>query len=282
MLQVLAELIERQTHGASQEIRLRAPEIARQLSPGQPLLVRAGSEHGSGLSPGASPFLRRTFYPIALGDETWTLRIPPSAGLGHAWLRAAPPGTAVDCLGPIGKGFALPSGTRNLLCLGEGETAWTLLPAILQAEAQGMAVAFAVEAIGGREVIPPARLPPGVEYRATERSPVRGERSIPPTSAGNAANPPLPRGAETPGWLLELLAWSDALLAAGSLDFYARLSTATVEARFGISRGFAQVLYPATFLCGTGACQACTADVAGGRRRVCLRGPVFDLKDVQP
>ena len=274
MLQVIAELIERQTYAASQEVRLRAPEMARQLSPGQPLLVRTGS--------GWNPYLRRTFYPIALDEETWTLRIPPSADWGHAWLRAAPPGTRVDCLGPVGKGYALSGGTRNLLCLGEGESAWTLLPAILQAEAQGMAVTLAVEAMGGREVIPPARLPAGVEYRATERTPARSGRGDTAATTRDATVAPVMRSFEAPAWLVELLAWADAVLAAGSLEFYARLSAATGQARFGISRGFAQVLYPATFLCGTGACQACTADVAGGRRRVCLRGPVFDLKDVQP
>ncbi len=267
MLQVMAELIERQTHGASQDIRLRAPEIARQLSPGQALLVRSGA----GPSAERSPYLRRTLYPIAIDAETWTVRIPPSADWGHAWLRAAPPGTAVDCLGPVGKGYTLGPLIRNLLCLGEGEAAWTLLPAILHAEARAMAVTLAVEAPGGREVIPPNRLPPGVEYRATERGPGRSAREDPNAHAGDL---------EAPGRLLELLAWADAVLAAGSLEFYARLAAATDRARFGIRRGFAQVLYPATFLCGTGACQACTADVAGGRRRVCLRGPVFDLKDI--
>lgn len=277
MLQVIAELIDRQTYGASQEVRLRAPEMARQLSPGQPVLVRTGS----GLSSGRSPYLRRTFYPIAIDDETWTLRIPPSADWGHAWLRAAPPGTRVDCLGPVGKGYTLSTGTRNLLCLGEGEAAWTLLPAILQAEAQGMAVTLAVEAMGGREVIPPARLPTGVEYRATERRPARSARGDTTATTRNPGPAHIAHNIETSVWLVELLAWADAVLAAGSLEFYARLSAATSQARFGISRSFAQVIYPATFLCGTGACQACTADVAGGRRRVCLRGPVFDLKDVQ-
>ncbi len=86
----------------------------------------------------------------------------------------------------------------------------------------------------------------------------------------------------TAAWLQELLPWADALLAAGSLEFYAGLATAVKQARYGLRRGFAQVLYPATILCGTGACQACAADVAGGRRRVCLRGPVFDLADLEP
>ena len=71
------------------------------------------------------------------------------------------------------------------------------------------------------------------------------------------------------------------VVAAAPLPFYSQLAAAVKAVRYEISRGFAQVLYPATFLCGTGACRsASVADVAGGRRRVCLRGPVFDLADV--
>jgi A/G-specific adenine glycosylase len=78
----------------------------------------------------------------------------------------------------------------------------------------------------------------------------------------------------------ELLTWADVVMAAGSLSFYRRLVEAIRIHRLVVRRGLAQVLYPATFLCGIGACLACAADVAGGRRRVCLRGPVFDLTDV--
>ena len=69
-------------------------------------------------------------------------------------------------------------------------------------------------------------------------------------------------------------------MAAGSLEFYAILATAVRAARFELTHGFAQVLYPATFLCGVGACQACVADLHGGRRRICQRGPVLDLAEV--
>ena len=64
MLQLTAELIERQTHGSAQELRLHAPELARQLSPGQAVLVRTGW--------GREPYLRRTFHPIAVDNETWS------------------------------------------------------------------------------------------------------------------------------------------------------------------------------------------------------------------
>ena len=95
MLQTAAELIDRRTTGPAQELTLRAPELARALVPGQAVLVKCGW--------GLESYLRRTFYPIAVDDETWTLRVPPGGDWGHAWLRAAPVGTGIDCLGPVGR-----------------------------------------------------------------------------------------------------------------------------------------------------------------------------------
>lgn len=256
MLQVTAQLLERHTYGPTQELRLRAPELARLLSAGQAVLVRAGWRQ--------EPFLRRTFYPIALDAESWTLRLPPSGDWGHAWLRTAVPGTAIDCLGPVGRGYSVGSGARNVLCAGEEEAAWALLPAVVEADAAGLSIAFAVQTTRDRDLIPPGRLPAGVEYRVATRE-------------GGPGDPG--RLAATLG---EWLGWADALLAAGSLGFYGQLAEAIKAARFGISRGFAQVLYPQTFFCGIGACHSCVADLPSGRRRVCLRGPVFDLLDLIP
>jgi dihydroorotate dehydrogenase electron transfer subunit len=282
MLQLAAELVERRAYGASQELRLHAPELARRLSPGQPVLVRAGL--------GLSPYLRRTFFPIALDAETFTIRVPPSGDWGHAWLRAAPAGSRLDCLGPVGNGYQLRPGIRNVLCLGQGEAIWNLLAAVIEAEANEMAVMLASEVTGKRDGIPAGRLPEGVEYRVASRASdfaassaaMREPKSGKLTAAGleRAATPGSERGLDS--WLPDLLPWADLVLAAGSLEFYAALSEAVSRSRFGLSRGFVQALYPASFLCGTGACQSCVADVARGRRRVCLRGPVFDLVDIQP
>jgi dihydroorotate dehydrogenase electron transfer subunit len=254
MLQTNATLISRQSSGPSQELVLHAPDLVRQIAPGQAVLVRAG--------PGLDPYLRRTFYPVGLDAETWTLRLPPSADWGAAWLRTAAPGLEIDCLGPVGNGFSVAAGVRNLLCIGEGDPAWSLLPLLSWAAAAGLAVTFAIGAVTARDSIPAARLPAAVEYHLVTQD----GRQDP---AGTLLST-----------LSDLLPWADAVCAAGSVDFYARLADTIKAARYGLTRGLAQVLYPATFLCGTGACQSCVADVAGGRRRVCLRGPVFDLTDV--
>jgi NAD(P)H-flavin reductase len=146
MHQTTAELIERRVEGASQELRLRAPTLARGLMPGQPVLIKTGWDLQS--------YLRRAFYPITIDAESWTIRVVPSGDWGHAWLRAAPVGTMLDCLGPVGRGFGLPTAKRNLLCIGEGDQAWTLLPALEQADMKGMALTLAVQAVNERGLIP--------------------------------------------------------------------------------------------------------------------------------
>jgi dihydroorotate dehydrogenase electron transfer subunit len=262
MLQVQAEIVERRYRGATQELRLEAPALAAVLSPGQPVLLRAGW--------GRDPFLRRAFYPIGIDAASFTVRLPPSADLGHAWLAAAPPGSTVDCLGPVGIGFTIPPGTRNLLCAGEEAAAWSLLPLIDRAlEPAGpgrgtpITVALAAEGLNARDLVPATRLPPTVEYHLATLDGSQGHRG--------RLNTLLP----------ELLPWADAICAAGSPAFYDRLHAAIQATRFSPERGFCQVLYSVPILCGTGACQACRVDLAAGRRRACIRGPVFDLLDLR-
>jgi dihydroorotate dehydrogenase electron transfer subunit len=261
MLQTAAELIDRRTTGPAQELTLRSPELARALTPGQAVLVKTGW--------GLEPYLRRTVHPVAIDAETWTLRVPPDSDWGHAWLRAAPLGTRIDCLGPVGIGYLVPLGVRNVLCVGVGEPAWTLLPVVTQAAARGLSVALAMEARTARELIPTSRLPAAVEYHALTADGRRIESQWAELLAGAVS-----------GSQSGLLAWADVVVAAAPLTFYGQLAAAVKAIRYKVSRGFVQALYPATFLCGSGACQTCVADVAGGRRRVCLRGPVFDLADV--
>jgi dihydroorotate dehydrogenase electron transfer subunit len=221
---------------------------------------------------GREPYLRRTFYPIALDGETFLLRLMPGGDWGHAWLSAAAIGSQVDCLGPVGIGFGLAPGTRNLLCLGEEGASWSLLPLIEQAAAPpalggrpaGMAVTLAVEGASVRDLLPASRLPATVEYHLATLDGSQGHRGRLDTLL--------------PDWL----AWADAVCAAGSLPFYERLAQAIHASRFRLERGFVQVLYQVPLFCGTGACQSCRVDLAHGRRRVCLRGPVFDLLDVRP
>lgn len=254
LTQATATILERRPTGAALELVLGAPDLARLLAPGQPVLVKPG--------PTLSPYLRRTFYPVDLGTEDFTIRVAPSTDWGEAWLRVAPPGAELDCLGPVGNGFSVEPGVRNVVCVGAGAHAWSLLPLIGWADSAGLSVTFVAGAQSTRGALPASRLPAGVEYHLV-------------TSDGRPdVMPPLM------STLSDLLPWADALFAALPLEAYIALGETIRAARYALSRGFAQAVYPSQFLCGTGACQSCVADVAGGRRRVCLRGPVFDLVDI--
>jgi len=254
MIQVRSRIQERLVSGAHIILRLAAPELARQLHPGQAVLIQTGWH--------VDPFLRRTFYPVAIDDASFSIRLAPDGDRGRAWLRMASEGTEVDVLGPVGHGFTLPERVHRILCLGQGDGAWSLLPLVRQASNQGVEVAFGVEASTKRQTIPAHDLPISVEYHVA-------------TMDGSAGR----RGDLLP-LLPDLLRWADAVMAVGGMDFYRALARSIEDARVILSRGYAQVLYQTDFLCGFGACQACAVDIAGGRRRVCLRGPVFDLIDV--
>ena len=254
MIQVRAQIRDREVRGAVHILYLHAPDLARQLHPGQAVLIQTGWS--------LDPFLRRTFYPVAIDDAGFAIRLAPDADRGRAWLRMVPAGAEVDALGPVGHGFTLPERARRILCLGQGDVAWTLLPLARAASAQGLGVALAMEASTKHHTIPARDLPISVEYHVATLDGSVGRRGD--------LRPLLP----------DLLRWADAVMAVGGMDFYRLLARAIEDARVILPRGYAQALYHTDFLCGFGACQACAADVAGGRRRVCLRGPVFDLVDI--
>ncbi len=254
MVQVKAQLQTREQRGAVQFLRVHSPALAERLQPGQPVLIKVGW--------GYDPFLRRTFYPVGLEADAFVIRVPPEADRGRAWLRMAPEGTELDCLGPVGNGFRMPEHAKRVLCVGHGESAWWLLPFVKAASERGLAVTLAVEAVTKRQTIPARELPLSVEYHVATRDGSVGRKGD--------LRPQLP----------SLLLWADAVVAAGSLAFYQQLRYAIESTRTIFARGYAQALFLTEFLCGFGACQSCVADIAGGRRRVCLRGPVFDLVDV--
>ena len=101
-----------------------------------------------------------------------------------------PEGAEVDCIGPVGNGYHLRPQARNVLCIGEGDAAWALLPALLDAAAAGLAVTFAMEADLERDLIAATRLPAAVEYHTAT-----------PDAAGRGRLP-----------LADMLAWADMLV----------------------------------------------------------------------
>jgi dihydroorotate dehydrogenase electron transfer subunit len=81
---------------------LAAPEIARTARPGQFVMVRT--------TPGLDPLLRRPFSIFEIlrdgqGAPTGISLLNKRVGVGTALLYGADAGTALDCLGPLGRPF---------------------------------------------------------------------------------------------------------------------------------------------------------------------------------
>ena len=88
-------------------LTLHAPEIAAAALPGQFIMLRVGE--------GMDPLLRRPFS-IHQVDASGNIQILFKViGRGTAALAGALPGSKIDCIGPLGRGFPLEQAER--LCL---------------------------------------------------------------------------------------------------------------------------------------------------------------------
>ena len=90
-------------------IEMRAPEIAQS--------VRAGQFVNLGWSGG--PLLRRPFS-VYRSDAEHIEIVLKAVGAGTAELLAMPRGDSISCLGPLGRGFALPAGARSVVLVSGG------------------------------------------------------------------------------------------------------------------------------------------------------------------
>ncbi len=94
------------------QLSLQAPELAQQGLPGQFLNVRVANQ--------LDPFFRRPFgiYRAQKGIVDMLIEV---RGKGTTLLAQRKPGELVDILGPLGKGFTLPSSSvKNVVMIGGG------------------------------------------------------------------------------------------------------------------------------------------------------------------
>ncbi|MGC8873490.1 MAG: dihydroorotate dehydrogenase electron transfer subunit [Chloroflexia bacterium] len=242
-------------------LRLDAPGLARTGRPGQFVMARC-AEEGS-----TDPLLRR---PLALHrfhrEEGVVELLVRVVGRGTAWLAARAPGETLDLLGPLGRGFSLPTRARNVLLVAGGIGIAPLIAMADEALARGCAVVLALGARTAAELYPPALLPPEVElHLATEDG-----------SAGRKAT--VVELLEDPE--MGLLLWADQLMACGPRPMLIGLAAAVRAGRLRWRAGFAQVSLEERMACGVGACLGCVVPTRQGYRRVCHDGPVFDLKEL--
>jgi dihydroorotate dehydrogenase electron transfer subunit len=224
-------------------------------APGQFLSLRT--------SPTSDPLLRR---PFAFADYS-----PASAGVGASvsvvyqvrgdatlLLSGLAPGSRVDVLGPLGRGFPLPAAGEVPVVAGGGIGLGPLL--FLAKSLSAGASAPPIVALGFRAaaLVPSLDFPSGAVLCTDDGS--AGFRGTPVDWISRNVDEPKAR-----------------LFGCGPLPMLAALAALAKE------RGWPAYLSAEQWMaCGVGACMGCALERSdgGGYLRACADGPVFNAKDI--
>jgi len=244
--------------------RLAAPGIACEVRPGQFVELRVSTQ--------VSPFLRLPLSICAADREQGTVDLLyEERGPKTQALAALPPGSHLECLGPLGNGFVLPGTGRRSLLVGGGIGIPPLL--FLADELQRHDRSQTVLLAGARS-----------------RS-----RHLPDSLLGRAAGTVL-RATDDgslghPGPVTDLM--EQDLDRGGHAVVYTcgpHAMMAAVAASCLRREVPCQASLEAYMACGYGVCVGCVVEVApdagdaaspfGRYRRVCVDGPVFDSRRV--
>lgn len=247
-----AELTEkRQVATDLWDLRLRAPQIARETRPGQFIHVRVAE--------GMDPLLRRPMSIYRIGQETIDLLVRPS-GRGSRMMVEKQVGETLDCIGPLGNGFSVHPSSRSLLMIGGGSGIGPLVALADQAVARGLSVVVLFGFRSADRVYPSELLPLEVEYSVA-------------TDDGSAGH----RGLVT-DLVEDYLGWADAVYACGPRPMF--LSLLEIVRRAHIQKSV-QVSLEENMACGVGACFGCVVETRQGEMKtVCEDGPVFEMRDL--
>jgi len=234
-------------------LKLEAPELARNSSPGQFAMLRC--------SEGYDPFLRR---PLAIHqvdrDSGQVLFLYQVRGKGTKWLSERSQNDKLSLLGPLGRGFTYsPAGGRGMI-IGAGIGVAPLLFLASELRAQGWDLVILIGARSKSGILRPDAFK---EYGDVVIS----------TEDGSC-------GVE--GTILDLLSKElakssfDKLFACGPLSVLKEVQAMSREK--GID---AELSLDERMACGVGACVGCVCQGSDGSYlRVCKEGPVFSAEEV--
>ncbi|MFJ8045822.1 dihydroorotate dehydrogenase electron transfer subunit [Kitasatospora sp. NPDC096147] len=247
-----AEVVESAPAGAYRRLVLRAPEVARRMSPG----------HFATVGPGGERVLRRAF---------WLHRADPAAGTVELVVAERGPGTRelvhslvgerLSLIAPLGTPFPLPEGPVSALLVAEGHGSAALFGLAEEIRRRGGQVGFILGAASAAGLFG--------EAAARELTP----DVLVVTADGSAG---------LAGTVTEVVAQAvraiDATVvyACGPAPVLAAVAATAVELA---ARCWTAVEEP--MACGTGICRGCVLPVAGAdgvvrEVRCCVEGPVFD------
>ena len=239
---------------------IEAPDIACSVLPGQFITVRCGDLT-----------LRRPFSVHQVSSREIALLFKV-AGKGTLWLSQRQKLDRIDILGPLGRGFSIGPGARNLLLVAGGIGIAPLVFLMRCASSQNQ-----VTLIHGANTA--AQLYPfsSAGKKRSRLSPLsKGVQFIPVTEDGSMGK----KGMAT-DILPDFLDWADQVYACGPADMYkamARMSLRAKQSNLKLRK--CQVSLEVRMGCGFGACYSCTINTKKGLKQVCRDGPVFELDDI--
>ena len=256
--------------------RLGRPALERievvanvQVAPGVGLVVFRASRTAASVRPGqfvhlrishdAMFMLRRPFSVYRVGGERIEI-LYQVVGVGTRWLAEAAVGTRMDLLGPLGNGWRIAPETRHALLVAGGVGAAPLGMLAEELARRGVAVTVALGAASEERII--AR----DVFDSVAR---RVEVSTDDGSCGAS------------GRVTEVC---ERLLADEALDVVYTCGPEAMQrivAEQAAAAGIpCQVSLERLMACGVGTCLSCVVETAGGLKRVCVDGPVFDASEV--
>jgi dihydroorotate dehydrogenase electron transfer subunit len=236
---------------------LRAPDVARVLEAGQFVHLR--------LPALKAHILRRPFSVFAVDQKRGVIEIIYQVlGEGTRFLSGIKPGVQLDLIGPLGQGWRVSPGAREVLLVagGVGFAPLNMLIAQLVARSADVRVHLIAGAQSAGRLVPLDHL-----NRYGDRVTVTVT-----TDDGSAGR----RGFTTDA--------ARELLEQGSFDYIAtcgpepmQRAVAALAAEHGVA---CEVSLERRMACGVGACLSCVVTTATGSQRACTCGPVFDAREV--
>jgi len=262
---------------------IEAPDIACSVLPGQFITVRCGDFTLR------RPFSVHQSSPLT-GEDSGEGEIAllfKVVGKGTLWLSQQQTGDKIDILGPLGRGFTIEPGSKNLLLVagGLGIAPLVFLMRCTSSQNQVTLIHGASTAAqlypfssAGNKRSKLSHLPNGVQF-------------IPVTEDGSMGK----KGMAT-DILPDFLDRADQVCACGPLDMYRTMaltlnpSPLKGEGKTIVGEGVVpshnlklrkcQVSLEVRMGCGFGACYGCTINTKKGLKQVCRDGPVFELDDI--
>ncbi|MEW6244801.1 MAG: dihydroorotate dehydrogenase electron transfer subunit [Bacillota bacterium] len=233
-------------------LRIFTPTIASLASPGQFGMIR-GWEGYDPLLPRPLSFHRIDFQ---CGQVEFVYKV---AGRGTALMSQWRPGHRVALLGPLGNGFHPPAAPA-IAVVGRGMGTVPLLPLVESARREGIGVFSFLSASQACGLVDLDRF-----VGCSDQIFVRTDDGS--LGAPGVVSEDLERVAESTR-LSAIYCCGSRRLARAARDLAIRLripAYVSLEEHMG---------------CGVGACKGCVCETAGGYRKVCKDGPVFELNEV--